>query len=57
MLLVSLGGTVKSNLILVTVPRVNKVEHALSLEVNISNVPVPQVSLQLLFKLLVYQCN
>ena len=57
MLLVSLGGTVKSNLILVTVPRVNKVEHALSLEVNISSVPVPQVSLQLLFKLLVYQCN
>ena len=35
MLLVTLGGTVRSNLILVTVPHVNKVEHALSLEVKI----------------------
>ena len=57
MLLVTLGGTVKSYLILVTVPHVNKVEHALSLEVKISSVPVHQVSLQLPFKLLVYQCN
>ena len=57
MLLVTLGGTVKSNLILVTVPHVNKVEHALSLEVKISSVPVHQVSLQLAFKLLVYQSN
>ena len=57
MLLVTLGGTVESNLILVTVPHVNKVEHALSLEVKISSVPVHQVSLQLPFKLLVYQCN
>jgi len=47
---------VKSNLILVTVPHVNKVEHALSLQVKISSVPVHQVSLQLPFKLLVYQC-
>ena len=47
----------RSNLILVTVPHVNKVEHALSLEVKISSVPVHQVSLQLSFELLVYQCN
>ena len=45
----------KHNLILVTVPHVNKVEHALNLEVKISSVPVHQVSLQLPFKLLVYQ--
>ena len=57
MLLVTLGGTVKSYLILVTVPHNNKMEHALSLEVKISSVPVHQVSLQLPFKLLVYQCN
>ena len=42
----------KSYLILVTVPHVNKMEHALSLEVKISSVPVHQVSLQLPFKLL-----
>ena len=47
----------KSNLIIVTVSHVNKMEHAISLEVKISSVPVHQVSLQLPFKLLVYQCN
>ena len=57
MFLVTLGGTVKSYLILVTVPHINKMEHALSLEVKISSVPVHQVSLQLPFKLLVNQCN
>ena len=56
-LLVTLGGAVKSYLILVTVPHVNKMEHALSWEVKISSVPAHQVSLQLPFKLLVYQCN
>ena len=57
MFLVTLGGIVKSYLILVTVSHINKMEHALSLEVKISSVPVHQVSLQLPFKLLVYQCN
>ena len=47
----------ESNLILVTVLHVNKVEHVLSLEVKISSVPVLQVSLQLPFELVVYQCN
>ena len=56
-LLVTLGGTVESNLILVTVSHVNKVEHVLSLEVKISSVPVLQVSLQLPFELFVCQCN